>query len=277
MSNTSDSVTCPSCGTTSAGKFCGECGSALLGAPCAACSTLLTPGARFCHRCSAAVGAPARAATPPTARPQPPPSRTLLPWVIGTAAVFALVIIVAVQQSSATNTTVAGPDIPLDGPMSATSAPFAGGSANGVVRAPDISAMSPRERADRLYDRVMRLAAAGKSDSATFFATMATQAYEILDPADNDLRYDYGRMAELSGNLPVAKKQADAILASNPDHLLGLILAVRVAQLQGDTKSVARLSKTLLAVQATELSKNIEEYERHKGDIDAALVVARRK
>ncbi|MEO7966323.1 MAG: hypothetical protein ABIT38_20670, partial [Gemmatimonadaceae bacterium] len=116
---------------------------------------------------------------------------------------LAVVITVAVQRSGGTATSD-GQNIPLDGGASSSAAPFAGGASGSAaaggapVRAPDISAMSPRERADKLYDRVMRQAAEGKVDSATFFAGMATQAYELLGPLDNDLKYDYGRMAEMS-------------------------------------------------------------------------------
>ncbi|HXI97884.1 MAG TPA: hypothetical protein VNG73_03005, partial [Gemmatimonadaceae bacterium] len=44
---------------------------------------------------------------------------------------------------------------------------------SGGVRAPDISSLSPQERADRLYNRVMLLATQGKVDSVQFFAPMA--------------------------------------------------------------------------------------------------------
>ncbi|HMI56212.1 MAG TPA: hypothetical protein VK494_08500, partial [Gemmatimonadaceae bacterium] len=41
------------------------------------------------------------------------------------------------------------------------------------ARAPDISGLTPQERADRLYNRVMLLASQGKIDSVAFFAPMA--------------------------------------------------------------------------------------------------------
>ncbi|MEP7383835.1 MAG: zinc ribbon domain-containing protein [Gemmatimonadota bacterium] len=268
-------VTCPSCGAQSTGKFCSECGAALLGVTCAACQSPLTPGARFCHGCGAPAGGGASRAPaqPATARASVPAPRSVVPWAIGIVAMLALVIAVAVQQSGGSSDVPGmGANIPLDG--SGPAAPFAGG-AGGAIRAPDISSMSPRERADRLYDRVMRLASEGKGDSASFFATMAAQAYEMVGPLDNDLKYDFGRMSEMAGNLPEAKKQADAILASNPDHLLGLILGAQVAQLTNDNATRARLYKRLLAVEQVEQAKSIEEYTRHKGDIDAAIAEAR--
>jgi hypothetical protein len=196
-------------------------------------------------------------------------SRSLLPWGVALVASLALVIAVAVQRSGAP-ASAGGAPLGSAAPI----APFAGGS-GGAVRAPDISALSPRERADRLYDRVMRLASENKTDSATFFASMAVGAYEALAPLDLDLRYDYGRMAEMSGNLALAQSQADSILREAPDHLLGLILAARVAQLKGDTAGQRRYLARMLGAQSTELAKQLEEYERHRGDIDAAAAEAR--
>jgi len=277
MSNASNAGTpCPSCGTVSRGKFCAECGAALLGVSCSACRAPLTPGARFCHACGVPVGgAPAAGATRPPggagAMAAAPPPRSILPWAVGGIAVVALVIMVAVQQREAAPVGT-GPDVSLGG-----GAPFAGGAggAGGAMRAPDISSMSPRERADRLYDRVMRLASEGKGDSAAFFATMAAQAYELLGTLDNDLKYDYGRMAEMAGNVDEAQRQSEAILASYPDHLLGLILGARVAQLRNDEATRVKLYRKLLSVEQVEQAKPVEEYARHKGDIDAAIAEAK--
>ncbi len=134
--------------------------------------------------------------------------------------------------------------------------------------------MSPSERADRLYDRMMRLASENKTDSVQFFAPMALSAYASMGPLDLDLRYDFGRIAEISGNLDIAQAQADSILASNPTHLLGLILAGRVAALRGDATKQAALTRRLVQAQAAEAAKGLDEYARHKGDIDAALAEA---
>jgi hypothetical protein len=159
----------------------------------------------------------------------------------------------------------ARPDPQASGMMGATT-PLGGGA----VRAPDISSMTPRERADRLYDRVMRLVEEGKPDSATFFASMAVGAYESLAPLDNDLRYDFGRMADVAGELDLAQAQADTILQDNPNHLLGLALAARVAERRGNVAEQRRLLDRLVAAQSAELARNLDEYQRHRADIDAA-------
>lgn len=189
-----------------------------------------------------------------------------LPWSIATLAFIAVVAILAGQRFGS-------PDSSSEPGAAGAQTSLGGGP--GVVRAPDISSLSPRERADRLYDRMMRLASENKSDSVQFFAPMALSAYESLGPLDSDLRYDFGRIAEISGNLDIAQAQADSILKANPTHLLGLILAGRVATLRGNASLSASLAKRLSDAEPAETKKGLDEYTRHRGDIDAALNEAR--
>jgi len=144
-----------------------------------------------------------------------------------------------------------------------------------AVRAPDISQLSPQERADRLFNRVMVLNSQGKSDSVLFFAPMALEAFRMLSPMNADQRYDMGRIAEVAGAFPLAGAQADTILQQNPTHLLGLILAGRVANLQKDPAKQSALARRLLAALPAETAKRLSEYERHQDDITKAVGEAR--
>jgi hypothetical protein len=135
--------------------------------------------------------------------------------------------------------------------------------------------MSPRERASRLFNRIMQAASEGKQDSVMFFAPMASIVYESLGKLDADLRYDYGRISEVSGRLDVAAAQADSILMESPTHLLGLILAARVAERRGDERRRASFEQQLLSAEASELKRPLEEYSLHRGDIEAAVTAAR--
>ena len=144
------------------------------------------------------------------------------------------------------------------------------------IRAPDISSLSPQERADRLYNRVMMLATQGKTDSVQFFAPMALTSYQLLAPLNADQRYDMGRIGEVAGALPLAKAQADSILRENPNHLLGLILEARIALLAGDTTQLHSYERRLIAAEKGELAKKRAEYARHEDDITNALQQARK-
>ena len=158
------------------------------------------------------------------------------------------------------------------GGASPLSAPFANG---GGGAAPDISNMSPRERASRLYDRIMRYVEEGKKDSAQFFAPMALSSFEQLGAElDADARYDYGRVASETGNLDIAAAQADTILMASPNHLLGLALRARTATLRGDGASASKAWKTFLGAKEAELKKQLPEYQAHATDIDQATRLA---
>ena len=161
-----------------------------------------------------------------------------------------------------------------------------GGSRNDEARfetaerapvAPDISSMSPRERVTRLYDRIVALNEQGNVDSARFLAlNMAIPAIRMMDTLDADLRYDLGRIGEMTGAMDVATAQADSILAEHPNHLLGLLLAARAARATGNAAKARTLDQRLIAVERSERDKRLPEYEAHADDIDNALAEARR-
>jgi len=200
-----------------------------------------------------------------------------LPWVVAGVALVALVALLAGQRfQSHTAQNVDGsanalPQAGLDDRRGSDAEPPAG------MRAPDISSMSPKERAERLYDRVMRYAEAGRTDSLQFFAPMAIQAYQMLGTLDADDRYDMGRIAEVAGALPLAAAQADSILAVNQTHLLGLALAMRVAGQEGKREQARDFGARLIANVDAERRKSLPEYQRHASDIDAAVNEAKQQ
>lgn len=276
---------CPACGEPGAGRFCSACGASIGGAACAQCAAPLSPGAKFCHRCGLAAGAPAAAASAPT-RAAAPADRTqaVLPWAVAFVALLALAAMAAgrnfnaAKGSSIDGSANALPQAALGEVPGATplGAPGAAGGPGGG-RAPNLANMSPREIADRLFNRVMTLAEQGKPDSAAFFATMALQNYASMGDLDLDLRYDMGRVAEVAGAREIARAQADTILQRNPTHLLGLVLATKAAAMRNDAAALADFRQRLLAAERSgERQRGLEEYDRHTADIDAALAAARK-
>lgn len=275
MTEPSTEVTCAACGTRSTGKFCSNCGASLTPGICTQCDSPLSPGARFCHNCGKSVSAREASVDPVSTRPT---AASPLPWIV---AAIALVALLAFLAGSAFNRQRGSG---LDAPQNAL--PQAGlddrstapaGPDDQPVRAPDISQLSPQERADRLFNRVMLLSSEGKNDSVLFFAPMAIEAYRMLSPLNEDQRYDLGRIAEAAGALPLARAQADSILARSPTHLLGLVLAARVASLENRSADQKTSESKLLAVYASESAKKLPEYDRHAADIQSALTAARRR
>jgi hypothetical protein len=271
---------CPSCGAPASGRFCSGCGTALAGAVCATCSSALTPGARFCHRCGTPAGATATA-----------PSRgfaNALPWAVAALALVSLTALVVGQRFGSRNTATAGVEM-LDGAnmqgatpigpggmgSAAVGPPGAAGAAGSGPRAPDISQLTPEQRAERLYDRIMTEHEAGRPENVRSFLPMAIAAYEMLSPLNLDQRYDLGRIGEVGGDTTLARAQADTILAARPTHLLGLILAARAARAEKNEARARALDARLLAAETAERSAALPEYLLHRNDIDAAVAAAR--
>lgn len=232
---------------------------------CAACGAPQTPGARFCHRCGARAGegAPAPVAAPSGG------IGAILPWGVAAIALVALIALLAGQYFGGRE---AAPAVAAP-PGAAPAGPVAGGNAG---PAPDISQMSPQERADRLFFRVMDYSARGLADSATFFAPMALGALEAVEPRTIHHRYDIGLIGLVTGDGTLAAAQADTILREAPTHLLGLALAARAADARRDTVARNRFEAQLLANEAAERRKQLPEYLDHERDLQLAIETAKR-
>ena len=254
---------------------------------CAACGAQLTSGARFCHRCGQTVGDPVYAAgSPPVGAPaaRPTPSNQTLPWAVAAIALLALIALVAGQRF---NRRPATADAPVAAAPPAAAGPFAGGNpgatsaadASGAerpVRAPDISQMTPDERALRLFNRVVSLAEQGKRDSVQFFAPMALMSFQNLPTPTPLQRFELGRIAELAEVKEIAAAQSDTILKSSPTHLLGLTLGSVAAGMRKDFKAQADFDRRLIAAATAERARNLPEYSVTQVDLDSALARARR-
>lgn len=252
---------CPSCGAPASGHFCSSCGTALTGAACVHCAAPLTPGARYCHRCGTPAGASAA------------PARGLaglLPWAVAAIALLALIALVVGQRFGGR----AAPVAQAPETTAAPAAPFAGG-ATGMPRAPDISQLTPEQRAERLYDRIMTESEAGNLENVRTFMPMAIAAYEMIAPLNLDQRYDLGRIGVVGGDSALARAEADTILSARPTHLLGLILEAKAARMAKNEARAQKADARLIAAEPAERSAGLKEYLLHKNDIDAALAAAR--
>ncbi|HTE65956.1 MAG TPA: hypothetical protein VK736_06830 [Candidatus Binatia bacterium] len=171
--------------------------------------------------------------------------RVGLPWAVTGAALGALVTVVAMRVGGASPR-----DVSTQGGPAAV--------------APDISQMSPEERANRLFNRIMILDEAGKTDSVKFFLPMALGAYSQLPALDVDARYHIG-LIQLAGGEPAgAVAQADTILRTVPNHLFAFVLRAHAYRDLGNRQAQRRAYADFLRNEAAELARNRPEYAEHK-------------
>jgi len=215
---------------------------------CHACGATLSDGARYCHKCGASTQARATG------------WRVGLPWGIAGLALGALIGVLAMRGGGATTGSAAA-DTPA--------APFAGGGSTSGVAAPDISQMSPEERAQRLFDRVMRLDEAGKSDSVQFFLPMALGAYQQLPALSLDAHFDVGLLKLAGGDAGGALAEADTIRREVPTHLFADILRARGFEAQRNARGARAAYQSFLKNEASERARRRPEYADRSGLLDA--------
>jgi hypothetical protein len=253
---------CPSCGAMSGGKFCSECGAPLGERACAKCGATMSPKAKFCPDC----GTPAPGAAPRGSAPGavPTPAGGLaekMPWIIAGVALLALiaVIIVVVGKQGGGPATRNAANMPFDPNRGTT----------------DISNMSPREAADRLFNRVMTAAEAGDTGQVAFFGPMTIQAYGNATPLDVDARLHIGMIQLLLGNPAGARAEADTIAQTSRTHLFGLVLRARAAEAEGNSAAARQAYTQMVDNWDAERAKQLEEYGQHEAVLAQARGAAR--
>src|SRR5213083_1171273 len=219
---------------------------------CHACGASLAATARFCHKCGAQVGGA-----------QSSGWRAGLPWSVAGEALGALLTVLALRIGGSAGARMRDAGGAADD--DASRIPLAASRST----PPDISQMSPEERATRLYNRVMLLHTQGKADSAEFFLPMALQAYAMLPALDVDARYHIGVLDLTSGDAAGALAQADTIRRAVPTHLFGFMLRARGLDLKRDAAGVRRAYADFLKNEAAERTRQRPEYGEHAENLDA--------
>jgi double zinc ribbon protein len=239
-----------------AGNFCSGCGSSLAARTCSACQARLSPQARFCHRCGHPAGLPRAGSAAPRRAAR---ERTAWLVAVGLCLVLLGAIVFKVLRGVAP---AAAPDMANPG----AGAP--GGPGAAPAAAPDISRMTPRERFDRLFNRVMR--AADQADTAQIerFLPMALAAYSQLDSTDVDARYHAAVLHLQTGEASAALALADTILASAPGHLFGYLVQGEAARRRHDSTALARAEHDFLSHYDAETEAKRVEYLEHQPAIE---------
>lgn len=259
---------CSRCGEEGTGNYCASCGAALAAGEggCPSCGAEADPDDLFCTEC----GEPLRER----------PSKSLgdyAPWILSALALvaFAVGISLFVQDQAAPrqgDAPMTGGVPPVEG-GGGGEAPASGGGAP-MPSAGEIADMPPREAADRLFNRAMRLSSGQDPENrAPFFAQMGVRAYQRV-PApqiDADVRFHVGLLQLVQGDAGAARAEADTILSNHPAHLLGLLLKARAEEAAGDPEAAATLRDSLEAAAGRTGLDARPEYRAHRQLLEQVL------
>lgn len=212
----------------------------------------MAAGARFCGQCgtSSTAGGPAQGAQTP------------LLWFLAGGVTVAVVggLILSLGRG--------GEPSPA-----AAAAPFAAAGDGAAVT--DISNMTPRERFDRLYNRIMRASESGDEATVTTFSPMALSAYGMLDQIDADARYHAALIRLHTGDMAGARALADTILANQRSHLFGIIVQGTIARFEKNDAALARSYADFLKHYDAEVAAKRPEYAEHPRSLEDFLAAAR--
>ncbi len=142
--------------------------------------------------------------------------------------------------------------------------------APGVGSAPtvDLSTLTPREAADRLFNRIMMASERGDRGEAMRFVPMALAAYARLETLDADAYFHLGRIHAVAGDLDHTRQQISRLKGLVPSHLLGLILEHALAKRSGDEDAASRVTAAFAAAYDTEIEAGRREYADHRKAIE---------
>lgn len=282
----SKTTTCPSCGAQASGNFCASCGTALESRFCTQCGAKVTGSGRFCTQCGAEVGGAggggggaggrgkggkgggAGRKTAASTAPAKTPVRTGASasrdggnanmgwWVAGAMMVVVILFMAWPIMNPSAGTDPAAPN-----------APFAGGGAGGAGTT-DLSNMTPRQAADRLYNRVMAAAEQNDSAQVTMFLPMAIQAYDMARPLNLDGLFHLSRLQRTGRFDQDALATAQEALEQNPSHLLSLYAAADASLAMGDQAAARGFAEHLLEVWDAEMASGNVDYQDHANQMD---------
>ena len=240
---------CPHCdfGSIQEGtNFCPRCGGTLRGVPCPKCNAATEAGDQFCNQCGGAVPTGTGAG-----RLQGLAGNTLAAWAVAGLLLITTVVLIATRGSGGREITLAPPAAQTQG------------------AAPDLSSMTPREAADRLFGRVMGSVEAGDQAQADQFLPMAIGAYARIDPLNLDDRFHLSLLHAVGGDGATALTVAQEGLAVRSTHLLLLAAAAEAAIVLEDAALAEANYELLVDSFDTEIAAGLPEYapEAHSGDL----------
>ncbi len=205
---------------------------------CQSCGAISPAGFIFCGKCGRRLG---------TAGGDPPQASRIRGPIIAVAIAAVIGAVFLARRSS--------PTVPAT--------PAAAEAAQPAAVPIDITQLSPEERFDRLYRRVMQGAGTGDTMTAQF-APMALAAFEMLDSVDADTRYHAALIKLHMGDAAGAAAFGDSILVRDSSNLLGYVARGMAFRWQRDTARLPAVYAGFRRHAARELARDRPEYAEHR-------------
>ena len=150
--------------------------------------------------------------------------------------------------------------------------PGAANTAQQNPQAVDLSSMTPRQAADRLFNRVMAAYEGKDTAQAEQFGPMALEAYKLVETLDSDAQYHIGLINFVLGNTDEVRKQVEILRKASPEHLLAAVLEIKVAKQAGDEKAASETLARAAAAYDAEMKRGLPEYEAHRVTVETLRV-----
>jgi len=232
---------CRGCGAEVSGPFCSACGAAQRAVSCSSCGAPIAANALFCGQCGHRMQGGK-------------PTRSLLPYLLGSGLTVVLLAALFVRERGARPDGTPASSVPGTGQVAGTP--------------PDLSTMTPRERFDRLYNRIMTASESGDTATLSQFMPMALSAYSMLDSVDADARYHAAMLRLHTGDVDGAGALADTILAKEPSHLFGFVIRGTLARWERNEAALTAAYRAFMAQYDKEQALGRPEYRDHQVIID---------
>ena len=217
----------PRGGDSSAGHSCSRCGAAI------------RHGLRFCPSCGVSLAG---------AGPSRNRRRVRL---VGAGALMVLIPTV-IGYWKMTDDRYWLPPLPSEGVPQATTAKT------------DLTSITPRTAADRLFDRVMRAVVAADVAEVRDFLPMAVAAYGRVDSLGSDGAFHLSTLLRVGRDYHAALMVSQSALEEDPDHVLVLSEAALGALALGDSGAAQSYSRHLLTVYTVQVGRDIDDYLQHR-------------
>jgi hypothetical protein len=209
-------------------------------ANCPRCGQPVKPGTRFCSSCGAQLAQ----------QPVTPASLVrYAPWIL--TGVLGLVLVVLLAKTPSRQAAE-----PPSRQSAETSPP------------PDISNLTPAQRFERLYQRVITAAQSGDQATVNQFMPMATAAFGMLDTITVDARYHMAMLELHVGDMNAAQAQADTIRKGDPDHLFSYVISAAVGRFRKDDRSRDAAYREFMKRYDREIATKKPEYTEHQSMLD---------